>query len=82
MDTPMTIGLDLTKNVFQVHGVDTEGAIVCRRQLRRSQMLAFFSRLEPSVWSVWRPSITVAFCFCSDIFERRPDEPASRATRQ
>ena len=36
MDTPMTIGLDLTKNVFQVHGVDTEGAIVCRRQLRRS----------------------------------------------
>ena len=47
MDQPITIGLDLAKNVFQVHGVDTEGTIVCRRQLRRSQVLAFFSRLEP-----------------------------------
>ncbi len=47
MDTPITIGLDLAKNVFQVHGVDAEGAIVCRRQLRRLQVLAFFSRLKP-----------------------------------
>jgi transposase len=47
MDKPITIGLDLAKNVFQVHGVDAEGAIVCRRQLRRLQVLAFFSRLEP-----------------------------------
>ena len=36
MDKPITIGLDLAKNVFQVHGVDTEGVIVCRRPLRRS----------------------------------------------
>jgi transposase len=47
MDQPITIGLDLAKNVFQVHGVDAEGTIVCRRQLRRSRVLAFFSRLEP-----------------------------------
>ncbi|WP_299823381.1 IS110 family transposase [uncultured Jannaschia sp.] len=47
MDQPITIGLDLAKNVFQVHGVNTEGTIVCRRQLRRSQVLVFFSRLEP-----------------------------------
>ena len=40
------IGLDLAKNIFQVHGMGTEGNIVCRRQLRRSQMLLFFSRLE------------------------------------
>jgi transposase len=42
-----TIGLDLAKHVFQVHGVDAEGAPVLRKQLRRSQVLAFFSRLPP-----------------------------------
>ena len=47
MDQPITIGLDLAKNVFQVHAVDSKGTIVCRRQLRRAQVLVFFSRLEP-----------------------------------
>ena len=42
-----TIGLDLAKHVFQVHGVDAEGATVLRKQLRRGQVLAFFSRLPP-----------------------------------
>src|SRR6516164_9262931 len=42
-----TIGLDLAKYVFQVHGVDAEGATVLRKQLRRAQVLAFFSRLPP-----------------------------------
>jgi transposase len=37
-----TIGVDLAKNVFQVHGVDSVGKPVVRRQLRRSQVLAFF----------------------------------------
>jgi len=40
-----TIGLDLAKHVFQVHGVDAEGTTVLRKQLRRAQVLAFFSRL-------------------------------------
>lgn len=47
MEKPITIGLDLAKNVFQIHGVDAEGVIVFRCQLRRLQVLAFFSRLEP-----------------------------------
>jgi transposase len=47
MEQPITVGLDLAKNVFQVHGVDTEGTIVCRRQLRRSQVLVFFARQSP-----------------------------------
>src|SRR5215470_14255887 len=42
-----TIGLDLAKHVFQVHGVDAEGATVLRKQLRRAQVLAFFGRLPP-----------------------------------
>src|SRR5262249_29155162 len=40
-----TIGLDLAKHVFQVHGVDADGATVLRKQLRRGQVLAFFGRL-------------------------------------
>ena len=42
-----TVGVDLAKSVFQIHGVDAEGAIVVRRQLRRSQMLDVFQRLAP-----------------------------------
>src|SRR5438094_3096359 len=38
-----TIGLDLAKHVFQVHGVDASGATVLRKQLRRSQVVAFFA---------------------------------------
>ncbi len=40
-----TIGVDLAKSVFQLHGVDATGEPVLRRQLRRSQMLGFFERL-------------------------------------
>jgi transposase len=42
-----TIGLDLAKNVFQVHGVDGSGQTVVRRQLRRGQVLPFFEKLAP-----------------------------------
>jgi len=40
-----TIGLDIAKNVFQVHGVDCAGNVVIRRQLRRRQLLPFFKKL-------------------------------------
>ena len=42
-----TIGLDLAKNVFQVHGVDLKGNVVVRRTLRRAQVLPFFAKLPP-----------------------------------
>ena len=42
-----TVGLDLTKNVFQVRAVDASGTVLIRRQVRRAQMLLFFSRLSP-----------------------------------
>ena len=42
-----TIGLDLAKNIFQVHGVDPEGKVVVRRVLRRAQVLPFFAKLPP-----------------------------------
>jgi len=42
-----TIGLDLAKNVFQVHGVDAEGGSEVRRKLRRGELLRFFEKLPP-----------------------------------
>lgn len=42
-----TIGLDIAKRVFQVHGIDAAGAVVVRRQLRRAQLLRFFETLSP-----------------------------------
>src|ERR1700681_3413496 len=42
-----TIGLDIAKNVFQVHGIDAAEKVVVRKQLRRSQVLEFFKTLLP-----------------------------------
>jgi len=42
-----TVGLDLAKSVVQVHGVTADGAVVVRRQVKRAQLLLFFSRLRP-----------------------------------
>jgi transposase len=41
----ITIGLDLAKSIFQVHGVDATGQVVVRKSLRRAQMLPFFAKL-------------------------------------
>ncbi len=45
MQTITTIGLDIAKSVFQVHGVDAEGNVIFRRQLKRRYVLAFFEKL-------------------------------------
>ena len=45
MEAVVTIGLDIAKSVFQVHGVDGSGAVVVRRQLTRAKVLAFFEKL-------------------------------------
>jgi alcohol dehydrogenase class IV len=45
MEQIITIGLDIAKNVFQVHGVDENGKIAVRRQLKRRRVLAFFAKL-------------------------------------
>ncbi len=45
MQAITTIGLDIAKLVFQVHGVDADGHLVIRRQLKRRHMLAFFQKL-------------------------------------
>ncbi|MGY4352218.1 transposase [Bradyrhizobium sp. GM7.3] len=47
MQSISTVGLDIAKSVFQVHGVDAAGQVVVRRQLRRRYVLAFFQKLPP-----------------------------------
>lgn len=42
-----TIGVDLAKNVFQIHGVDGNGKVVITRQLRRKQVIEFFGKIAP-----------------------------------
>ena len=45
MQTTTTIGLDIAKSVFQVHGADAAGQVVIRRQLKRRYVLSFFQKL-------------------------------------
>src|SRR3979409_1745817 len=47
MQTVTTLGLDIAKSVFQVHGVDAAGQVLIRRQLKRRYVLAFFQKLPP-----------------------------------
>src|SRR3954447_22515424 len=47
MQTITTIGFDIAKPVFQVHGVDVAGEVILRRQLKRRYVLAFFQKLPP-----------------------------------
>ena len=69
MQSISTIGLDIAKSVFQVHGVDAAGQVVLRRQLRRRYVLAFFQKL-PDWWGSRRaphPIIGPASCRPWDI---------------
>lgn len=45
MQAVTTIGFDIAKSVFQVHGVDTVGQVIIGRQLKRRQVIAFFQKL-------------------------------------
>ena len=45
-----TVGLDLAKHVFQVHGVDASGRVVVAKAIRRNKLLEFFASLPPCWW--------------------------------
>ena len=47
MQAITTIGLDIAKSVFQIHGVDAAGNVVIRRRLKRCYVLSFFQKLPP-----------------------------------
>ena len=47
MQAITTVGLDIAKSVFQVHGIDARGSVLVRRQLKRRYVLAYFKKLPP-----------------------------------
>ena len=49
------VGLDIAKQVFQIHGADANGKILLQKRLRRNQVLGFFANL-PDAWWVLRPA--------------------------
>jgi transposase len=57
MQAVTTIGLDIAKSVFQVHGVDAEGEAVIRRQLKRRYVLAFFQKLPSCLVGIEPPRV-------------------------
>ena len=63
MSTPVRIGLDTSKNVFQLHGVDEDEAVVLRRQMRRGEMIRYFERLPPAL-------VVIEACGCSHHWAR------------
>jgi transposase len=69
MQTVTTIGLDIAKSVFQVHGIDAEGKVVIRRQLKRRYVLAFFQKLAPA--SLAFPAIVQDRYYSCDYKRRR-----------
>jgi len=60
-----TVGLDIAKSVFQVHGVDAAGQVVIRRQLKRRNVLAFFAKLSSCL-------IGIEACASSHYWSRAP----------
>jgi transposase len=52
MEGVTTIGLDIAKSVFQVHGVDAAGKVIVQRRLTRGRLLAFFGKLQPCLVGV------------------------------
>ena len=60
MRTVTTIGLDIAKSVFQVHGVDAAGQVVIRRRLKRRYVLAFFQKLLPCLIGIeWSQMVSL-----------------------
>jgi transposase len=47
MKLPVRIGMDTSKSVFQLHGIDKNEAVVVRRQFRRAELIRYFERLPP-----------------------------------
>ena len=71
MQAVTTIGLDIAKSVFQVHGVDAAGQVLIRRQLKRRAVLAFFQKLPVCL-------VGIEACASSLLVARAPSTLAIR----
>ena len=69
-----TLGVDLAKNVFQLHGVDFAGKTILRREVRRSQLMKTMAQLEPCL-------IGIEACGGAHYWARRFAECGHQVTR-
>jgi transposase len=68
-----TLGIDLAKSTFRVHGVDGRGTVVLRRQLTRKQLLPFLARLSPCLVDDFRIIAYIFFVLTPvALFMRKP----------
>src|SRR5215471_2394799 len=90
MQMVTTIGLDIAKSVFQVHGVDAAGQVVIRRQLKRRHVVAFFQKLPPCLvgieacasshyWSRELQALGHSVRLMPPAYRRVPDQASSEA---
>ena len=75
-----TIGLDLAKHVFQVHGIDADEKIIVRKQLRRSQVIAFFEKLPPCLVGI--EACASAHHWARELEKARPHRAADAGQRR
>ena len=61
--TVTTIGLDIAKNVFQLHGVDEKGRVALRKRLRRDQLTSFFANLPACIVGI-EATQGAYYCHC------------------
>ena len=66
-----TIGLDIAKSVFQIHGVDPEGAVVIRKRVNRAKVLEFFAALPSCL-------VGIEACPTADHWSRRLQRSVTR----
>jgi transposase len=71
MEEVVTVGLDIAKAVFQVHGVDAEGQVVVQRRLTRAKLVPFFEKLPPCL-------VGIDACATAHHWGRRLTELATR----
>ena len=77
MQAVTTIGLDIAKSIFQVHGVDAEGNVVVRRKLKRRHIILFFRKLPPCLVGIeacassWPGTSALSVCLSGSLL--RPD---------
>jgi hypothetical protein len=72
MEAVTTIGLDIAKSVFQVHGIDAEGKVVIRRQLKRRYVLSKLVKITKHCHLAEVPSPQ---CFCQGVFTQPRPTP-------
>jgi hypothetical protein len=89
MQAVTTIGLDIAKSIFQVHGVDADGSVIIRRKLKRRYLVPFFQKLPPCLVGIeacgsshhWSRELQALGHTFRDLLRRRRQDPVGMPRR-